>query len=146
MWVDLDNGYDAFSIDNSRTTLVRQAGQDTQIAARARACASTTSGAESFDVVSRTALGTSRSVYSFDGDWGNDVSWGVNSPYDYFQRFDRERAHAERRICASCRAHPSIAALSFAWLAGVYALRTDEDVQQHDVWRDRLYRRWRTLR
>ena len=27
----------------------------------------------------------------------------------------------------------------FAWLAGVYALRTDEDVQQHDVWRDLLF-------
>ena len=35
MWVDLDNGYDAFSIDNSRTTQSDRPGQDTQIA-RAR--------------------------------------------------------------------------------------------------------------
>jgi outer membrane receptor protein involved in Fe transport len=28
---------------------------------------------------------------------------------------------------------------SFAWLAGVYALRTDEDVQQHDVYHDFLF-------
>ena len=69
-------------------------GQDTQIS-RALAVRLDFDGAESFDVVSRTAFGTSRSVYSFDGDWGNDVSWGANSPYDYFQRFDRERTHAE---------------------------------------------------
>src|SRR5688572_32095704 len=32
MWVDLDNGYDAFAIDNSRTTLSDKPGQDTQLA------------------------------------------------------------------------------------------------------------------
>ena len=31
----------------------------------------------------------------------------------------------------------------FAWLAGVYALRTDEDVQQHDVYHDLVVRRRR---
>ena len=90
MWVDLDNGYDAFAPDNSRTTLSDKPGQDAQLA-RALAMRLDFTAAESFDVVSRTTFGTSRSVYSFDGDWGNDESWGVNSPYDYFQRFDRER-------------------------------------------------------
>ena len=39
MWVDLDNGYDAFSIDNSRTTLVRQARPGHAARARARGAA-----------------------------------------------------------------------------------------------------------
>jgi iron complex outermembrane recepter protein len=137
MWVGLENGYDAFAIDNSRTTLADKPGEDSQLA-RAVAMRLDYEGAESFDVVSRTALGDSRSEYSFDGDWGNDESWGANSPYDYFQRFDRER----RTLSEDLRlvSHASVdAGADFAWLAGVYALRTDEEVTQRDVWRDLLW-------
>ena len=141
MWVDLDNGYDAFAIDNSRTTLSDKPGQDTQIA-RALAVRLDYGGAESFDVVSRTAFGTSRSVYSFDGDWGNDASWGANAPYDYFQRFDRERRTLSEDLRLVSRGIVDSGA-DFAWLAGVYALRTDEDVQQHDVYHDLSVRRRR---
>ena len=49
MWADLDNGYDAFSIDNSRVTLSDKPGQDTQIS-RALAVRLDFDGAESFDV------------------------------------------------------------------------------------------------
>ncbi|HEY6126333.1 MAG TPA: TonB-dependent receptor plug domain-containing protein, partial [Steroidobacteraceae bacterium] len=137
MWADLDNGYDAFSIDNSRTTLSDKPGQDTQIA-RALAVRLDFDGAETFDVVSRTAFGTSRSVYSFDGDWGNDESWGANSPYDYFQRFDRERATLSTDLRLVSRTSVE-SGDDFAWLAGAYVLRTDEDVQQHDIYRDLVY-------
>jgi outer membrane receptor protein involved in Fe transport len=137
MWVDLDNGYDAFALDNSRTTLSDKPGQDTQLA-RALAMRLDFTAAESFDVVSRTTFGTSRSVYSFDGDWGNDESWGANSPYDYFQRFDRERRTLSQDLRIVSRATVDNGA-HFAWLAGVYALRTDEDVEQHDAWRDLLF-------
>jgi len=134
MWVDLDNGYDAFSIDNSRVTLSDKPGQDTQLA-RAGAMRLDYTGAESFDLISRTAFGDSRSVYSFDGDWGNDESWGENSPYDYFQRFDRDRRAISEDLRLVSRASVD-AGSGFAWLAGLYALRTDEDVEQNDVWRD----------
>jgi outer membrane receptor protein involved in Fe transport len=134
MWVDLDNGYDAFSIDNSRVTLSDKPGQDAQIA-RAGAMRLDYTGAESFDLISRTALGDSGSVYSFDGDWGNDESWGANSPYDYFQRFDRDRRAVSEDLRLVSRDSVDAGA-GFAWLAGVYALRTDEDVEQNDVWRD----------
>src|SRR5690349_10449719 len=53
LWADLDNGYDAFSIDNSRTTLSDKPGQDTQIT-RALAVRLDFTGAESFDVLSRS--------------------------------------------------------------------------------------------
>jgi outer membrane receptor protein involved in Fe transport len=136
MWADLDNGYDAFSIDNSRTTLSDKPGQDAQIA---RALGVRLDyDAAGFDVIGRFSYANSRSVYSFDGDWGNDVSWGVNSPYDYFQRFDRDR----RTLSADLRvvSRESVAdGGRFAWLAGVYSLHTDEEAQQHDVWRDLVY-------
>jgi len=137
MWVDLDNGYDAFAIDNSRTTLSDKPGQDTQLS-RALALRVDYTGANAFDIVSRTSVGSSRSVYSFDGDWGNDPFWGANAPYDYFQRFDRERRtlSEDLRLISRDNVHQGA---SFSWLAGVYALRTDEDVQQHDVYHDLLF-------
>ncbi len=134
MWVDLDNGYDAFAIDNSRTTLSDQPGEDAQIA-RAFAMRLDYTGAGTFDVVSRTTMGTSRSVYSFDGDWGNDESWGSFAPYTYFQRFDRERRTLSQDLRLVSRDSVDAGA-GFAWLAGVYALRTDEDVAQLDTWED----------
>ena len=42
MWVDLDNGYDAFAIDNSRTTLSDKPGQDAQSRRAPARCVSTT--------------------------------------------------------------------------------------------------------
>jgi len=132
MWVDLDNGYDAFSIDNSRVSLADQPGQDTQLA-HALAVRLDYSGAASFDVVSRSSAGESRSVYSFDGDWGNDLAWGVSAPYDYFQRFDRKRSTLSEDLRLVSRASVERGA-AWSWLAGAYLLRTDEDVQQHDFY------------
>jgi iron complex outermembrane recepter protein len=137
MWVDLDNGYDAFSIDNSRTTLSDKPGQDAQIS-RALAMRLDYDGADAFQLISRTSLGKARSVYSFDGDWGNDASWGENSPYDYFQRFDRDHAASSQDLRLVSRANVDTGARR-SWLAGLYALRTDEDVLQTDVWRDLQY-------
>jgi outer membrane receptor protein involved in Fe transport len=132
MWVDLDNGYDAFSIDNSRTTLSDKPGEDTQLT-RAIAAKLVYDGNASFDVVSLTSFGDTRGVYSFDGDWGNDESWGVSGPYDYFQRFDRARRTLSQDLRIVSRESLAQGA-DFAWLAGAYAMRVDEDVQQHDFY------------
>jgi outer membrane receptor protein involved in Fe transport len=137
MWADLDNGYDAFAIDNSRTTLSDRPGQDAQ-RVHAAALRLDYGGAGSFDVQSRTAFGDSDSVYSFDGDWGNDQSWGANSPYDYFEAFDRERRTLSEDLRLVSRASVDAGA-DFAWLAGIHALRTDEQVTQRDAWRDLLF-------
>ena len=143
MWVDLDNGYDAFSIDNSRTTLSDKPGQDTQLV-HALAVRLDYSGAQTFDVTSRSSFGESRSVYSFDGDWGNDAGWGVNAPYDYFERFDRQRRTLSEDLRIVSRASVERGA-AWSWLAGAYLLHNDEDVQQHDIWHDKIYGDGNTL-
>lgn len=132
MWVDLDNGYDAFSIDNSRTTLSDKPGQDAQLT-RALSVRLDFDGAEAFDLVSRSSFSDTRSVYSFDADWGNDRDWGVNAPYDYFQRFDRERRALSQDLRLVSRESIERGA-DVAWLVGAYAMRADEDVAQHDVY------------
>jgi iron complex outermembrane recepter protein len=137
MWVQLDNGYDAFAIDNSRVTRSDKPGQDAQIA-RSLAVRLRYEGAETFDVVSRTGFGSSRNVYSFDGDWGNDDDWGAFAPYDYFQRLDRDRRTLSQDLRLVSRASVAAGA-GFSWLAGVYLLRTDEQVVEHNVWNDAFF-------
>jgi iron complex outermembrane receptor protein len=137
MWADLDNGYDAFSIDNSRTTLSDKPGQDAQIS-RALALRLDYDGNDAFEVVSRSSYAKTASVYSFDADWGNDDSWGANSPYDYFQRFDRQHTTVSSDLRLVSRNSVDSGA-NFAWLAGAFALRTEEDLQQHDTARDLVY-------
>jgi iron complex outermembrane receptor protein len=136
MWVDLDNGYDAFSLDNSRITHSDKPGQDAQLARAAAARLAFDAGA--FKIVSITTFGDSRSVYSFDGDWGNDRDWGIYAPYDYFERFDRDRETWSQDFRLVSRASVDDGA-PLSWLVGAYALRTTEDVRQHDVYHDLNY-------
>ena len=87
--MDLDNGYDAFTTDNSLHSQADRPGQDAQ---QTRGFSARVHGpVGAYRLSSTTAYAVSDSVYSFDGDWGNDADWGEYAPYDYFSRYDRER-------------------------------------------------------
>ncbi len=90
LYVDLDNGYDAFVPDNSLRTMSDRPGRDAQrttgISLRLRG------DLGAGELSSATAWVDSDIVYSFDGDWGNDAYWGEYAPYDYFTRYGRERS------------------------------------------------------
>jgi iron complex outermembrane recepter protein len=124
MHVNINNGYDAWSIYNTYTTYSNEPGRDAQLS----------NGAALRHVASLEGLGELRSVtsvanskitYSFDGDWGNDALWGQYAPYDYFQSDNRTR----RTLAEDLRlvGDPSRALFGrIRWLAGVYALRLTE--------------------
>ncbi len=125
-WVDTDNGYDAFSIDNSRVTLSDQPGRDAQRSLGA-SLRLDYAGWQSATLRAVSALADSRINYSFDGDWGNDVSWGVNAPYDFTQAFARRRQTISQELRLA-----SAESARLDWTAGVYALRLTEDGTQRD--------------
>src|SRR5690606_25247833 len=70
---DLQNGYDAWAIDNSRTTLSDRPGEDSQKATGASARL-TSSDWLSNTLTVIASYADSRSVNSFDADWGNSQS------------------------------------------------------------------------
>lgn len=121
MQVDIDNGYDAFTIDNSRNTESDQPGVDSQhstgVSARVHYLAS--------DTVGFTAVATyARSIikYSFDGDWGNPVLWApVATVYQAseVQNRDRTTKTIELRLGTE-DTH------GFGWLVGFYGNLLDE--------------------
>ena len=136
LYADLDNGFDAFAPDNSFDTLSDRPGRDAQRASGASAKVAVDLVAAS--LLSTTAFASSDSVYSFDGDWGNDAYWGEFAPYDYFSRYTRERGTLSQdlRITSDATARDD----GFGWLAGVYALRLDEDTLQRDEFAGELLR------
>jgi iron complex outermembrane recepter protein len=133
LYSDLDNGYDAWTLDNSFNTRSNQPGRDAQ---RSQGAALrleyATAGGRWLAVSSGVA---SHIVYSFDGDWGNDSYWGANAPYDYFEAHRRER----RTLAQDLR----FIGDADAWLggrirptAGIYLLRLRERDTQLDTWSD----------
>lgn len=128
MYVDLDNGFDAFVPDNSLRTLSDRPGRDAQRSAGASLALETSVGESTLQSV--TAWADSDIVYSFDGDWGNDPYWGEFAPYDYFSRYDRERStfSEDLRWLSNTRAQDG----GLGWLAGVYLLRLEENTLQRD--------------
>jgi len=118
---DFANGYDAFAIDNSLTTLSDRPGRDSQRSdgASLDLALETAGGGE---LRSITAWADSDIVASFDGDWGNDRDWGSAGPYDYFSDTRRRR----RTIGEDLRwSSPAAGPRSF--VAGLWLQRLEED-------------------
>lgn len=88
--LDNDGGYDAFTIDNTRTVRSDRPGDDRQsldgVSTRL-----TIGLSDYVDLVQRFGISQVSQNYSYDGDWGNNPFWGEFAPYDYFSRTDRSR-------------------------------------------------------
>ena len=118
--VAIDDGYDAFSPENGRTTHSDKPGVDVQ---HSNGLSVRTSWTQD-DGRTLTAIGTwadSQIVYSYDGDWGNPVYW---APYVYdfteVQHRHRTTQSAELRFASAPTA-------AVRWLIGAYAL----DLREH---------------
>jgi len=126
--VDVDNGYDAFSLDNTRETLSDEPGEDTLDMTSAllrwrRAGEKYTSMIQLSDV-------DARSVYSYDEDWsfiGIRPFWEYSS-FDAYTR-DVERSSVEWRLTPS-------RIDDFDWVMGIYARKDKEALQRHYTYLD----------
>jgi len=135
MHVNIDNGYDAWSIHNTYTTYSNQPGRDAQLSnGAALRLSDAIEGVGELRSVTSTA--DSKILYSFDGDWGNDAFWAATTgyaPYDYFQSDNRVR----RTLAEDLRLIGDQTNALFGrvrWLAGAYALRLTESDNQLFTW------------
>jgi iron complex outermembrane receptor protein len=121
--VDIDNGYDAFAIDNSRNTESDQPGVDSQhstgVSIRTHYLAS--------DTIGFTAIATyAKSIikYSYDGDWGNPVLWApVATVYQASEIQNRDRTTKTLELRLGTESNEG-----FGWLAGFYENQLDESL------------------
>ena len=116
LYIDTDNGYDAFAIDNSLTMLSDKPGKDAQESVGASFRADF-NGPNGYTLTSITGFADSDIEFSFDADWGNDDAWAPVL-YDYISFSDRKRQtlSQEFRFVAD------------SWLFGMYALRLEDDI------------------
>ena len=135
MYGDSDNGYDAWSVDNSTVTLSDRPGEDSQLS-RALAVRFDYSGWEGLRLLSISTAAFADMDYSFDGDWGNEEYWGVNGPYDFYESIARDRRNLsqEFRLASVAGAGP------WSWVSGVYALQLSEDYHFLDMYNGDVYR------
>lgn len=119
--VQMDNGYDAFTLAGSRRTQSDNPGVDAQHSTGASIKLLWTGWHE----VAATVLGSYAGTnvkYAYDGDWGNPALW---APYTYSytdtQLRQRQTQSLEARL-ASDHAH------ALNWLLGVYGLQLHESL------------------
>ena len=122
-YVDIENGYDAFSLDNTRHTLSDEPGNDRQ---QSLALAVEAHWEFSERVATEAILTATDgdSEYSYDEDWTHpDICQpGVCFPYSNTDRQQRDR----RNLSLDMR-FLSISEEKFNWVAGVYAQQRSED-------------------
>ncbi|MGA9573176.1 MAG: TonB-dependent receptor, partial [Lysobacterales bacterium] len=123
-YVDIDNGYDAFSLDNNRHTLSDEPGHDQQ--------KSWFVAGKSFwelkpDLALETIISWSNAdtFYSYDEDWSNpDICEGIPGCYPFANTDQQQR---ERKNISIDSHLMSIDGDRFNWVAGVYAQHRSED-------------------
>lgn len=127
LFVDQDNGFDAFSIDNSRRTRSDDPGRDRQ---RSRGMSLQLTRDDAIEFRSLTALVDASILYSFDGDWGFDPD------YDFTSRFLRDRQTLSQDLRWLSRED--------GWIVGLYGLDIREGNDQLDLYGGEVYRALRS--
>ncbi len=119
LYLDIDNGYDAFSLDNTRTTFSDEPGFDRQetLAGSARVQWNAHSAFAIEALLSRTDADLE---YGYDEDWSFigfcEVFECLARPYSSFDEYQREN----RNTTVDVRAISRTAADQFGWVVGAY--------------------------
>ncbi len=129
--VDADNGYDGFSLDNTRHTLSDTPGQDRH-KATAVAVESSWQGAENFKVIGLVSFADNDLEYGYDEDWAfPDIctgepceGWEYNSADNYAR--ERDNASVDIKLVSTPEAR--ILNDSSDWVVGVYWRDQDEQL------------------
>ncbi len=127
MYTDIDDGYDAFAVDNSFTVLSDQPGKDAQESIGSSLKAEWY-GADRFTLTSITSFAKSDIDFSFDADWGNPDAWAPFT-YDFISVNDRERSTFSQELRLTSSDGGRIFNESTDWLVGVYVSRLTDDLE-----------------
>jgi len=131
MHLDIDNGYDAFTFDNSRTSHADMPGKDTQ-ETDAFSIKSTYQINPKMHMISKLSHSKSDLEYSFDEDWSYvgefaDDLW----PYSYFDQYKRERKLTDFDVRLISDEDGKILNDSTHWTVGAYAKNETEDLTRN---------------
>ncbi len=132
-YIDINNGYDAFTLDNSRNSVADEPGQDNQ-ESYAIGVKNTYTGFDAFDLNLNLSAIDTELLYSFDEDWVcNDTSEpklcaaGLHpdgySSTDLYSR-DRDDQSVDLQFNSK----------TGNWVAGIYYQNRDVDLERQYTW------------
>ncbi|QTH70563.1 TonB-dependent receptor [Pseudoalteromonas xiamenensis] len=132
-YIDIDNGYDGFTLDNSRTSVADEPGQDTQ-ESKAAAWTVNYTGFDAFNLQSKVTGLDADLVYSYDEDW---VCKDATKPtlcvaglhadgYSSTDRYLRDRQDASVDVFLSGKQNE--------WVLGAIVQRRDVDLVRQYTW------------
>lgn len=116
MHLNIDNGYDAFTLDNSRNSQSNNPGQDKQ-RTNAVGVKANWQASDAVIVQSEATYLNSDAVYSYDADWIAD---------NFAERFDRERDNYSFELRALSDKAGRIFGGTTDWTIGLFHISQDE--------------------
>lgn len=119
--INIDNGYDAFTLDNSRNSLSDMPGEDTQNT-DAIALKTDYRVNSALQLQSNLTYVQSDLKYSYDADWSNVPA------FNGFEEFNRERENYSVEFKALSNEDGWIFGDTTEWAVGVYFLSQDEEL------------------
>jgi iron complex outermembrane receptor protein len=119
----IDNGYDAFAIDNSRTTESDHPSVDRQFSTGFSARSTYSGWGPTLTTIATYA--DTKVNYGFDGDWGNPKLW---APYTDDATEYQVRYRSTRSLEIRLSDTPARQAVGISWLFGVYAFELRESL------------------
>jgi outer membrane receptor protein involved in Fe transport len=124
-YVEIDNGYDAFSLDNDRYTRSDEPGRDAQDTVYG-SLALDYDSADAFSVEGSLSSARSDSLYSYDEDWTYDGFHPLGyASTDSFAR-DRDTTTGELRLLS--KETGRLFDGTTDWVLGLYTLRSNVDL------------------
>lgn len=138
---NLDNGYDAWSLDNSFTTLSDETGKDTQ-KTNATTLKITSKANQNFELISTTIVANSDMIYSYDGDWVYPSYWSSYPTFRYFYQNDKSHKTASQEIKLVSTEESKLFDGTTDWLIGLYAAKLQEENQVAEFGDDPFYNVW----
>jgi len=127
---DIDNGYDAFSLNNTRATSSDQPGSDTQetLAVSITALWNTH---QSYDVEAVFSFADTDTLYSYDEDWSYVGEFDAGTfPYSSADRYERDRNNQSIDIRLISKADQKILNDRSDWVLGIYQRSEEETLQR----------------
>jgi len=134
--VNVDNGYDAFSLENSRTTQSDKPGKDTQ-KTNAFSIKSTYLFDQKFHLITALSHSHSKLLYSYDEDWtdGNyrAPDGNVYESYDWFDQYKRKITQSDIDMRMVSDEKGKIFNATTDWTVGLYGKSYKEDLDRNHI-------------
>ena len=131
LFANFNNGYDAWSPENKRTTFSNNPGRDEQSTTGASLKISGPLS-KSVDFVAISGFASSDILFSYDGEWG-DADYWAPYVYDFIYTDDRKRETLSQEFRFLSSPQGDILDGRTDWIIGLYAQSLDESNDIHSA-------------